>query len=109
MNEKEKRINEVLNSLKANYSAIAPNKRCLYDNLIQNAAFMIVTLQDLQKDINDSGMVDEYKNGNNQYGKKISATLSAYNTTMKQYIAAIKQLDTLVPVEKRDEFEKDFL
>lgn len=107
MSDKEKRINKEYKKITEIYSAIPIDKKKLYDNLMQNTAFMIVTLQDLQKEINDVGMVDEYQNGENQRGKKTGAALSAYNTTVKQYLAAIKQLDTLVSTANTDEF-KDF-
>lgn len=76
------------------------NKRAIVEPLIANAAFMAVTLEDLQAAINTDGVVDTYRNGENQNGVKTSAALQAYNSTLKNYNTVIKQLYALVPYEK---------
>lgn len=66
-------------------------------SLIANAAFMSITLEDLQIEINENGVVSEYKNGENQYGTKKSPEVEIYNTMIKNHMAAIKQLTDLIP------------
>lgn len=69
------------------------------EKLIDNAAFMAITLEDLQVDINANGCVSEYKNGENQYGTKKSPEVEVYSNLMQRYLAAVKQLIDLLPTE----------
>lgn len=70
--------------------------------LLQNAAFMKVTLEDLQEKINAEGVTDEYQNGANQKGIKQSATLQSYNSLIKNYASVMKSLSQLLPPEKKN-------
>lgn len=69
--------------------------------LLSKFAFMEVTLEDLQKDINQNGCHDEYKNGANQYGKKAAADLQAYNALIKNYNVVSERLEKMLPPEKK--------
>ena len=100
---KEARIKEELQRLQVKFALIDSNQREVVAQLIQNAAFMAITLQDLQAEINRAGTVDSYQNGANQHGQKQSATLQAYNSTVKNYAAVIKTLAALVPPERKEE------
>lgn len=81
-------------------------------SLVENAAFMAVTLEDLQETINREGVVSEYQNGANQWGTKKSPEVEVYNTMIKHYMSIVKQLTDLLPdaevVEVDDGFE-DFV
>ena len=79
------KIKKIINSLDA--SAVK-----LLSPLMQNAAFMSVTLDDLIAGINENGCVSEYKNGENQYGTKKSPEIEVYNTMIKNYKDIIRQL-----------------
>ena len=98
---KEKRIEEEMNRIAVFYAAMDENQKSLVIPLIQNCAFMKVTLEDLQEIINSEGVVDKYQNGANQYGLKQSATLQSYNSLIKNYSAVIKTLSTLLPPKRR--------
>lgn len=98
---KEERIKKELNRLKRIYRVLTPNKLAIVTPLLENAAFMKVTLEDLQTIINDNGCSDEYKNGANQFGKKASADLQAYNSLIKNYNTVSDRLEKLLPPEQR--------
>ena len=68
-------------------------------SLIQNAAFMTVTLDELQKAINQKGMVEEYQNGANQKGFKKTVEVEIYNAMVKNQISIFKQLSELMPMD----------
>ena len=70
---------------------------------------MRATLEDLQEIINREGVVDEYKNGANQYGTKQSATLQSYNALVKNYTTVQRQLLQLLPPEEPGDALADFL
>lgn len=83
------------------YATLPENKLSIVTPLIQNAAFLKVTLEDLQEEINRQGCVDTYQNGKEQSGKKASAEISAYNTSLKNYTAIIEKLDRMLPPEQK--------
>lgn len=99
---KSTRIKEELTRLQAKFEFVDGNQREIVAQLLQNAAFMAVTLQDLQEIINTQGATDEYRNGATQYGTKASATLQAYNSTVKNYTNVIAKLAQLVPPEQKE-------
>jgi hypothetical protein len=109
---KEQRISKEMSRLKKLFSNIPKNIMNSVLALIRNAAFMTVTLEDLQDKINESGAVSEYQNGENQWGTKKSPEVEIYNTMIKNLSTVIKQLAELVPVgstpksKEPDAFEK---
>lgn len=67
------------------------------ENLIKNAAFMAVSLEELQAIIDKNGYTEEYKNGQNQMGMKKTSEVDIYNTYIKNYTTIIKILNDLLP------------
>ena len=101
MTAKEKRINEELKRISVFFEDVDKNQRAIVSPLLQNAAFMKVTLEDLQEAINENGVTEEYQNGANQRGIKQSATLQSYNALIKNYASVIKTLSQLLPPERK--------
>ena len=93
----EDRKKKKLRKYRQTYKNIPEKKRIIADPLIDNAAFMEVELEDLQKIITENGASEEYKNGENQYGKKQSADLQAYNSLVKSYNAVNQRLEAMLP------------
>lgn len=79
------------------FAAMPENELAFCDPLLQNAAFMKVTLEDLQDAINENGVTDCYQNGANQSGTKASADLQAYNSLAKVYNALMEKLSNRLP------------
>ncbi len=75
----------IVDRLEKLFKKVDGNKRTILASLLQNAAFMKITLEDLQESINAEGVTDEYQNGANQHGIKQSATLQGYNALIKKY------------------------
>lgn len=94
---KEKRISAEYKRMKELFSAMPENELKFCDPLLQNAAFMCATLQDLQDAINQNGVTDQYQNGANQCGTKASADLQAYNSLAKVYNALMDKLSGKLP------------
>ena len=97
--EEEKLILKLLHKME-------PDRKKSASSLIQNAAFMAITLQDLQKDINENGTTERYQNGANQYGIKKSSSVEIYNVMIKNYSQTMKQIHDLLPKEAK-ELESD--
>lgn len=108
--EKNKTIKKEANRLKKLFADLEENKNKLSKSLIENAAFMSITLEDLKKDIVKYGVKETYVNGKDQFGFKESIESKTYNTMIKNYMNIIKQLNDMMPEQKKidedDEFEK---
>ena len=59
-----------------------------------------MTLEDLEKEINETGITEAYKNGENQTGVKQSAAVQAYNAMYKNYQTTLRDLAAMVPEVK---------
>ena len=98
---KEERIKVELDRISFLFEKADANEKALAFPLIQNAAFMRVTLEDLQKIINEEGVTEVYQNGANQHGVKQSATLQSYNALVKNFGSVIKALSAILPPEEK--------
>ena len=110
---KDERVKKEMRRLKRIYKDMDPDVKKATQSLIENAAFMVVTLEDLQETINREGVISEYQNGANQWGTKKSPEVEIYNTMIKNHMSIIKQLTDLLPkdtevVEEDDGFA-DFI
>ena len=108
--EKNKTIKKEVNRLKKLFKDLEENKKKLAKSLIENAAFMSITLEDLKKDIVKYGVKETYVNGKDQYGFKESIESKTYNTMIKNYNLIVRQLIENLPNKKPldpdDEFEE---
>ncbi len=108
--EKNKKVKKEINRLKKVFKELSKNKKKIAERLIENAGFMSVTLEDLKKDIIKYGVKETYVNGKDQFGFKESIESKTYNTMIKNYMNIIKQLNDMMPEQKKinedDEFDK---
>ena len=79
------------------FSELDEKRRNTAVSLIENTAFMTVTLEDLRKTISENGVVSEYQNGENQFGTKKSPEVEVYNTMIKNFTTIIKTLCDMLP------------
>ena len=100
---KEQKIKKEIARLKRVFKDLDKNKLQTVESLIKNAAFMAVSLEELQEIINDEGYVVEYQNGENQKATKQSDAVKTQIAMTKNHAAIIKQLTDLVPPEKKKE------
>lgn len=91
------------------FAKIDKNKRDVVEKLIENVAFMSITLDELKEDIKIYGVKETYMNGSNQFGFKESIESKTYNTMLKNYMNAIKQLIDLLPDEEKKNTGEDLL
>ena len=94
---KKIRLEEEILKLNKIFAKVELKTKKSVHSLIENAAFMTITLEDLQQQINKNGVVDKYQNGANQFGTKKSAEVEIYNTMIKNHLAIMKQLTDLLP------------
>jgi len=107
--EKNKKVTKEVNRLKKIFKSLEENKKKIAEKLIENAAFMSITLEDLKKDIIKFGVKETYVNGKDQFGFKESVESKTYNTMIKNYTNVVKQLIDLLPKEEKKNAGEDLL
>lgn len=100
---KDEKIKKEYNRLKRIFRDLDKNKLQTVESLIKNAAFMAVSLEELQEIINIEGYTVEYQNGANQSGTKQSDAVKTHIAMTKNHAAIIKQLCEMVPQERKKE------
>lgn len=107
---KEQRIRVEIRRLNSLFKDMPKGTKKVVKSLVENAAFMAVTLADLQEHINLHGCVSEYQNGENQWGTKKSPEVEIHIAMTKNHTAVMKQLADLMPKEppkpKSDGFDE---
>jgi hypothetical protein len=84
------------------FKDLEPNKLQTCHALIDRAAFITVSLQDLEEMLNETGWVEYYQNGENQSGIKKAAAADVHISLTKNLNAIIKQLLELVPPAQKE-------
>lgn len=99
--EEEKRLNNI-------FANLDKDKKAINQKLINNAAFMAITLQSLQDQVNSEGPVIKSINGNGFETINEHPAQKSYNTMINRYTVVIKQLTDLASKETIKD-EKDEL
>jgi hypothetical protein len=109
--EKDRRVRKEIERLKNILEdlEIDSQRMDIAQSLIGNAAFMAITLQDLQDEINANGVVSRYQNGENQWGTKQSPEASTYISLVNRHNAVMKQLIDLLPKEDAGTPDQDII
>jgi hypothetical protein len=87
---------------------LPPQKKERAVRLLSKIVFMDAELEKLQKILQEKGWAEKYQNGANQYGLKKSTEGDIYNTLIKNYITAMKNLNDMLPEdsEELDDLDK---
>jgi hypothetical protein len=95
---KEKEIKREITRLNRIFKELDKNRKSSAEGLIQEAAFMRVTLKDLKDDINLNGAIDEMPQGDYSILRE-SPAVKTYNTMIQRYTSVCKELFSLLPKE----------
>jgi hypothetical protein len=97
---KADRINAEEKRLRTIYKNIDKDNKAIIDGLIQRAAYMRVTLEDYEKDLDEKGYVELFtQSEKTEPYERERPVARLYNTMNKNYQSIIKQLGDLVPKE----------
>lgn len=99
---KETRIKREKKRLQEIFRDLEPNKLSVCSALIDRAAFIRVSLEDLEAQLNETGWIEPYQNGENQSGMKKSAAADVHISLTKNLNAIIKQLLDLAPPAQKE-------
>lgn len=95
--EREKRIDKERKRLIALFKNIDVKKKSVVLGLIDRAAFMRVSLADLEEDINENGFVEWFSQGSQDPYQRKRPAADQYNTMSTAYAKVVKQLSDLLP------------
>ena len=89
------------------FKGLDENKLSTCSALIDRAAFITVSLEDLEEQLNETGWVEYYQNGESQSGLKKAAAADVHISLTKNLNAIVKQLLELVPpAQKKSKLEE---
>ena len=94
--EKQKAIKKEITKLRRLFKNLPKDKRQAADGLIQEAAFMRVTLEEARHIIDQQGIIEVFEQGSQRFLREHPAT-KVYNTMINRYAAVCKQLFDMVP------------
>lgn len=97
MTTKDERIKNELDRINTVFDVVPEEERTVIDPLLQNYAFMKVTLEDLQEEILREGIAETYQNGRNQSGQKENSKLKSYNRLIKNFESVTKTVMKYLP------------
>jgi hypothetical protein len=97
----DNRENKEIKRLKAIYKNLPSDKLGVIEKLIERAAYMLITLQDMEKKISEDGLLLEMSQGNYSISRA-HPLLSPYNSTIKNYASVIKQMNDLLPSAEQE-------
>lgn len=97
---KDERIKKEINRLKRLLKNLPPDRMRSAEGLVKRIAFMQVTLEDLEADINENGTVEMFSQTPGVEYERERPAVKIYNTTIKNYTTACKQLLDLLPENK---------
>lgn len=104
--DKNERIELKRAELMRSFERLPADKLKVSEDLIGQAAFMSVELEDLAEIISKEGMTEIYTNGANQSGRKVSSNAKMYSTLIGKYNSIIAQLMKHVPAPEKKSKEK---
>lgn len=95
--QRKRRITDEKKRLVEIFQNIETNKGKTVEKLIDDAAFMAVTLDETRQIIARDGIIEQYQNGENQKGIKKSSAVEVYDKMVNTYSRVVKQLCELLP------------
>lgn len=94
--EKELQIKREISKLRKLYKNLPQDKKKVIEGLIQEAAFMKVTLEEARHVIDQEGILETFEQGAQKFLREHPAT-KVYNTMIQRYATVCKQLFDMIP------------
>jgi len=98
--DKEKRFKREKSRLNRILKDLSKDKKKMAEGLISQAAFMRVTLEELQEIMNTDGPVELFEQGSQRILREHPAA-KTYNTMVRNYTAVCKAMFSLLPEEQK--------
>lgn len=110
---KEERVLAEINRLREIFKDLPKERLTLAEKAIPRAAWLAISLEQLESCIDQDGYTTEYQNGENQWGTKKNPDVETHNSMSQRFTQIMDYLNKLLPEkpvsdEKADTM-KDFL
>ncbi|HFQ7760537.1 TPA: hypothetical protein ACHS15_003800, partial [Clostridioides difficile] len=102
--EKEKKIKQEVSRLKKNYKDLEKEKVKILDGLINEAAFLKISLEGTREILTKEGLTEIFKQGKQEFERE-RLQVKIYLNFMKLYSSVMKQLIDIIPSDKKQEEE----
>ncbi len=94
--EKDRQTKKEIQKLRRLFKNLPKDKMKAADGLIQEAAFMKVTLEETRHVIDQEGILEKFEQGAQKFLREHPAT-KVYNTMIQRYATVCKQLFDMIP------------
>lgn len=99
---KEKEIKSEISRIRKLYKELPKEKVKVLEGLIQEAAFMKITLKEIRQVLVEEGTTELFEQGSQKFKRK-NPSVDIYTTMINRYSNVMKQLIDLFPPEKKKE------
>lgn len=100
--EKEKKIKQEINRIKKNYKEFPKDKVKMLDGLIQEAAFMKISLEESREDLLSNGLTETFEQGSQRFERE-RPQFKIYTTLTQRYSGMMNSLINILPEEQKKE------
>lgn len=100
--ERDKKIKQEINKIKKIFKDFPKDKTKVIEGLINEAAFMKVSLEDTRVDLIKNGLTELFEQGEQSFNRE-RPEVKIYSNFMKLYSSVMKQLIDLLPPELKKE------
>ena len=107
--ERDRRINAEVKRLASLFKGIEPKRAKTIKNIINRAAFMQVSLEDMEEDINTDGIIEEFTQDHVNFYERERPIVKTYNVMIKNYNSTIKQLIDMLPEKESKTVKNELL
>lgn len=112
-NDKEGKVLMEIARLHETFKEIPEDRKSLAEKAIQRAAWLVVSLEELEQCIDKAGFMSEYQNGENQWGTKKNPDVETHNSMSQRFTQIMDYLYKLLPdkpaVNNANSSIKDFI
>ena len=105
---KEKNIKQEINRIKKLYKEFPKEKTKVLEGLINEAAFIKISLEELRENLLKNGFTEVFEQGEQRFNRE-RPEVKIYTTFIQRYSNVMKQLIDLLPVEVKKEEADELL
>ena len=106
--DKEKNIKQEINRIKKLYKEFPKEKTKVLEGLINEAAFIKISLEELRENLLKNGFTEVFEQGEQRFNRE-RPEVKIYTTFIQRYSNVMKQLIDLLPVEVKKEEADELL
>ncbi|HEB4999950.1 TPA: hypothetical protein R0E49_000458 [Clostridioides difficile] len=106
--EKEKKIKQEINRIKRNYKDLEKEKVKVLDGLVNEAAFLKISLEETREILLKEGLTEIFEQGKQRFERE-RLQVKIYMSFMKLYSNVMKQLIDTIPSDVKQHEEDELM